>query len=186
MTGVRQAELRDAAGIAKVHVASWRTTYPGLIPDAYLLSLEPRAYEERWRRMLSQPRIARGSFVALDPDQDVVGFATCGPVRQTGLTTLADYAGEFYAIYLFDYVQSQGFGRQLMAAMAAALCQTGSGSAVVWVLADNPARWFYERLGGVRIAERPIVFAGSSLIEFAYGWRDLMPLARLSADPKVR
>jgi hypothetical protein len=74
----------------------------------------------------------------------------------------------------------------LMAAMAAELVNYGMNSAVVWVLHNNPSRWFYERLGGVRLAEKPVGFAGATLTEVAYGWRDLAPLARLSADPPVR
>ena len=33
---------------------------------------------------------------------------------------------------------------------------------------------------------RPIRFADTDLVEIAYGWRDLTPLARLSAGPEVR
>lgn len=73
-----------------------------------------------------------------------------------------------------------------MAAMATELINYGMNSAVVWVLANNPSRWFYERLGGCRLAEKIVPFAGADLTEAAYGWRDLAPLARLSADPPVR
>lgn len=33
---VRIATLNDAAGIAKVHVDSWRTTYKGIIQEEFL------------------------------------------------------------------------------------------------------------------------------------------------------
>lgn len=182
MAVIRPARAADAAGIAKVHVATWRTTYPGLIPDTYLLSLSPRLYAERWRAMLSRRATARGTFVAVEPPHGVVGFASCGSQR----TELEGFSGEFYAIYLYDFVQGRGLGRQLMAAMAADMKRAGMDSALVWVLSGNPARWFYERLGGVRVAEQKITFAGAPLTEVAYGWRDLAPLARLSADPRVR
>jgi hypothetical protein len=41
------------------------------------------------------------------------------------------------------------------------------------VLADNPARFFYERMGGQRVAERTESFAGQDLAQFAYAWPDL-------------
>ena len=47
---VRQAEIGDAAAIARVHVASWRTTYRGLLPDEFLDSLDEGRYTERWLR----------------------------------------------------------------------------------------------------------------------------------------
>ncbi len=60
MAEIRRALPADAAGMAAVHVATWRTTYPGLLPDRYLVSLNPKAYAERWRRMLADPRGGRG------------------------------------------------------------------------------------------------------------------------------
>ena len=42
---VRAATADDAAGVARVHVDSWRATYKGLMPDAVLdgLSVDNRA-----------------------------------------------------------------------------------------------------------------------------------------------
>jgi hypothetical protein len=47
---------------------------------------------------------------------------------------------------------------------------------MVWVLADNPSRRFYEALGGTLVTNKVIELAGKSLIEVAYGWYDLQPL----------
>jgi hypothetical protein len=44
---------------------------------------------------------------------------------------------------------------------------------MVWVLAANPARFFYEAMGGARAGERLEEFAGTQLEELAYGWPDL-------------
>ena len=49
---VRSAELDDATAIARVHVATWRSAYRGLLPDEFLASLGLSHYEERWRRSL--------------------------------------------------------------------------------------------------------------------------------------
>ncbi|MDE1148196.1 MAG: GNAT family N-acetyltransferase [Azospirillaceae bacterium] len=180
---VRPATAADAAAIARVHVASWRSTYPGQLPDQYLVGLSPEAHAARWQGLLNgrQRRtfVAIGENIAADglPATGVVGFSTCGPQR----TDMRGYEGEFYAIYLYDHAQNQGHGRRLMATMATELLAGGMRSACVWVLRDNPARWFYERLGGTRLAEQPITFAGTRLTEVAYGWLDLAPLARLSS-----
>jgi L-amino acid N-acyltransferase YncA len=178
---IRLATPADAAGVAKVHVSSWRTTYPGVLPDRFLVNLSVDSYARRWLSLLGAEREGRRSFVAVDPTEGIIGFASCGPQR----TALPGYGGEFYAIYLYDWAQSQGWGRRMMATMAGELSDSGHRGAVVWVLRDNPARWFYERLGGQRLAEQPISFAGTRLSEVAYGWGDLLPLARLKADPPV-
>jgi hypothetical protein len=52
----------------------------------------------------------------------------------------------------------------------------GSSSAVIWVLAGNPARFFYERMGGRRVAEREEALWNVVLPEAAYGWDDLKAL----------
>lgn len=179
---VRPATAADAAGIARVHVASWRSTYPGILPDGFLVNLSADAYARRWRALLGGGGRGRRTFVAVDPAEGIVGFSSCGPQR----TAIQGYAGEFYAIYLQDHAHGQGWGRRLMGTMAAEMLGEGVRSAVVWVLRDNPSRWFYERLGGQRLAEQPISFAGARLSEVAYGWMDLLPLARQSADPRVR
>jgi ribosomal protein S18 acetylase RimI-like enzyme len=118
------------------------------------------------------------AFVALGPPHRIVGFGTCGGQRPG----IEGFEGEFYTLYLLDHAQGAGLGRRLMAVMAAAMMERGMRDAMVWVLDGNPARWFYERLGGVKLAERRQSFAGTPVTEVAYGWRDLAPLARLSVD----
>lgn len=184
---IREARAADAAGMARVHVQSWRSTYPGLIPDPFLVNLSEPAAAARWRSVVGTRGPGQGSFVAIDMTGavasagSVVGIASFGARRGT----MDDYGGEFYALYLLDEAKGLGVGRRLMAAMAERLLAAGIRSAVVWCLRDNPSRWFYERLGGLRVAERPIRFAGAPLVEIAYGWHDLAPLARLSAGPEV-
>jgi hypothetical protein len=36
---IRRASQSDARAIAEVHVASWRETYRGIVPDAFLDAL---------------------------------------------------------------------------------------------------------------------------------------------------
>ena len=46
-------------------------------------------------------------------------------------------------------------------------------SAIIWVLAANPSRFFYEAMGGKRVGEREEKMWGTKLREIAYGWPDL-------------
>ena len=64
-----------------------------------------------------------------------------------------------------------------MAAMAQTLSGLGHTAASLWVLRENaPARAFYEGLGGEIVGEKTDEQPNASLVEVAYGWRDLSRL----------
>jgi ribosomal protein S18 acetylase RimI-like enzyme len=164
---VRPATLDDAAAIARVHVASWRTTYRGLLPDDFLASLSDEHYTERWTRVMGEG--SSRVFVVEEPGE-VVGFASCGRERAGE----SSFAGELYAIYVLDSAQRHGHGRELVRAAAGALKQLKVTDMIVWVLRDNTAaRRFYERLGGTYVRSQPITIGTATLEEVSYGWRDL-------------
>ncbi|HYS98916.1 MAG TPA: GNAT family N-acetyltransferase [Candidatus Dormibacteraeota bacterium] len=164
---VRSAEVEDATAIARVHVATWRTAYHGLLPDDFLDSLSEDRYEERWRRTIADQ--GSGVYVAED-GHEVVAFASGGRERagEDG------FAGELYAIYVMRESQGRGHGRALVRAVTTGLREMGLTNMIVWVLRDNPAaRRFYERLGGTYIREQPITIGSAQLQEISYGWRSL-------------
>ncbi len=178
MTIIRRARLDDAAGIARVYVESWRSTYPGLIPDGFLLGMSELASIKRWRAQMETPS---GVHVAVDYQHSIVGFGSCG--NQS--SRIEGYGGEFYTLYLRETAKGRGLGRRLMSAMAVDMISRGHPSGLVWVLRGNPARWFYERLGGQQLGEQQILLGKALLPEIAYGWRDLAELARLPINPSV-
>ena len=53
------------------------------------------------------------------------------------------------------------------------LATKGLDSALIWVLAENPARFFYQAMGGTLIAKRQERLWGVPLDEMAYGWSNL-------------
>ena len=164
---VRPAELDDSAAIARVHVATWRTTYGGLLPEDFLASLDAAGYEQRWRRTLRE----RPDHVYVAEEHDgVVGFASGGRERagETG------YSGELYAIYVLREAQGRGHGRRLVQAVVGGLREMGLTDMIVWVLRENrTARDFYEKLGGVFVRSQPITIGSALLREVSYGWRSL-------------
>ena len=163
----RPAELRDAAGIAHVHVDTWRTAYRGLLPDDFLASLNEPAYEDRWRRILEA---GSSRVYVAEEDGDVVGFASGGRERAGEL----GFAGELYAIYVLDSAQGRGHGRQLVKAVVEGLREMGLMDMLVWVLRDNPVgRRFYESLGGIYVRSQPITIGSAQLEEVSYGWKRL-------------
>jgi ribosomal protein S18 acetylase RimI-like enzyme len=170
---VREARAEDAISIAKVHVDSWRTAYRDIIANTYLEALSYDDREHYWQSLLERPERTTLVYVAEDDDGEIVGFASGGPEREGNPT----YKGEVFAIYILQQAQRRGIGRQLTAAIVQSLVQQGIESMLIWVLADNPARKFYEALGGQYLQEKPIEIGGVKLLEVAYGWTNIRPLA---------
>jgi L-amino acid N-acyltransferase YncA len=163
---VRQARIEDADSIARVHVESWKTTYPGIVPDAYLASLDPEPGAEMWKEWLK----AGTSLIFVAEDASgVFGFASGGKLRDP----IEAYDAELYAIYLLQHKQRHGAGRSLVQKLAETLRRDGFRSLIVWVLERNPAVDFYTSLRGSPVAEKPIEIGGAQLTEIALGWTSL-------------
>ncbi len=174
MIAIRPAIPADALAIAQAHVASWRTTYKGLVNDEFLQSLSVERRTKSWEETLSDPEQSTCLYVAEDETGMIVGFASGNAVREENM----EYTGEVSAIYLLKQAQGHGTGRKLMQAAARELIRRGHHSMMLWVLRDNtPARKFYEALGGQYLFEKPIEIGEQKLIEVAYGWKDLQQLA---------
>jgi L-amino acid N-acyltransferase YncA len=108
---IRPATPEDARAIAKVHVASWRHTYRGLLPDEYLDRLSVEERKKTRREHLEDPSGEWGTLVADDAGR-VVGFSTYGPSRDDDAIPTT---GEVPAIYLNPDVIGAGVGRELLA-----------------------------------------------------------------------
>jgi GNAT superfamily N-acetyltransferase len=175
MISVRRAELTDATAIGAVHVAAWRSAYPGILPDAYLARLSPTRLAIQYRTA-----IATGTVVmvaaATGSTPRIVGFATAGAARTPGLGD-----GEVETLYVLDDYREQGLGRRMLQDSAAQLAALGCGSVFLWVLRDNPSRWFYRHLGGQPAAEGQTRVAGVAVDQVAYVWD---PITRLYAAEK--
>jgi L-amino acid N-acyltransferase YncA len=175
---IRRASQSDARAIAEVHVASWRETYRGIVPDAFLDALSVAERERMWARGLAAPDRPSFVFVATDAAGRVVGFAGGGPRRDGDPA----YAGELYAIYLLREAQGQSAGRRLTAAVARELAAREMRSMLVWVFEQNPARRFYEALGGTLLGQQQFELGGQMMTEVSYGWLDTTPLYEGGGD----
>jgi L-amino acid N-acyltransferase YncA len=162
---IRAADIKDAAAIAHVHVESWRTTYAGIVPDAYLAGLDEILRAQLWQEWLS----AQTLVLVAELNGRVVGFAHGGPNREP----VAKCDAELYSIYLLKDAQKRGAGMALLRAMAGALMERNFKSMVVWVLEHNPSRNFYEHNGGRLATSKVIDIGGAKLMEVAYTWPDL-------------
>lgn len=166
---IRPGRPSDAAAIAHVHVESWRSAYAGILPDAMLLRMSAGGEARNWAAQLGRRRSADGIFVADLASHGVIGFGSCGPARPTALP----HAGEVFTLYVAPDHQERGVGRALLTRLAQGLMDRGMASALVWVLSRNPARFFYEAMGGRRIAEKQERLWNGTFGQTAYGWEDL-------------
>ena len=162
---VRMATLADAEGMARISVDTWRLTYGGILPKDYLDRMRRTAQETQRRRMMVSADTAH--FVAEDQvTGEPVGFASAGPAR----AGLGGAKAEIYELYVQNGFQRRGLGRQLVEACRVWLAERGPGGMIIWVLADNPNRGFYERIGGQFSGRRAINVGGATVDEAAYVW----------------
>jgi GNAT superfamily N-acetyltransferase len=170
---LRPAGIDDAEGIARVRVESWRTTYRGILPDVFLDSMSVDRYRHTWADILAYDK-SMFTFVAVNKAGNIVGFAGGGPERDGN----PKYQAELYVIYLLQEYQGMGIGQALAQTVARKLLEEGYKSLIVWVLAQNQARGFYEKLGGVYVGEKPITLGGTNYREVSYGWDEIRDLIK--------
>lgn len=170
---IREATPMDSEAIGRIHVETWQATYAGMLDPGYLARLDAGTWATRWRESIGRLRAGtarRGKvLVVTAPGQGAIGFGSCGRARSHTLP----YDGEIETLYIHPDWQGQGLGRELLVALFEELSAAGFLSALVWVVAANPSRFFYEAMGGERLAEKNEPFAGRPAPQIAYGWDDL-------------
>jgi len=187
MIGIRRARPTDAVAIGAVHVAAWRSAYPGILPDTFLAGLSVPRQAAHYDGAI---RAGTGVYVATASGIDVpvgsgpriIGFATGGRARMREISGQRLAEGEIETLYVLDDWRDRGVGRRLMRATAAFLSENGCRSAYLWVLRENPSRWFYSRLGGRPVAESVVRVGGQPVTQTAFVWD---PIERLLASAQA-
>lgn len=168
----RSASIDDATVIAGLRVDSWRATYRGVMPDAYLDSMHAEESAAMWMQVLSA-NVPTVSVIVAQAGSEIVGFAA-------GMMLVPEKFGfnaELTAIYLKPIAQRGGVGSRLVLRIAEALQKEGATGLLVWVIADNqPTRRFFEKLSATLVVEQPYTWDGLNLTEAGYGWDDLSGL----------
>jgi len=167
-------------GIAKVYVDTWRNAYAGLLPNRVLIGMSYERQAREWSWVIRNRADAQPVIVAAEANRGVVGFVSFGLSRIADRPASGPYSGtgggnvgEIFTLYVRPEMQDRGIGRRLLSAAFSAMQERGYDRGFLWVLRDNPSRYFYERVGGAPIAERRERLWGCVLDEMAYGWPDL-------------
>lgn len=163
---IRRARPADAEALGRIYVEAWRDTYAGMLPDKVLVGMSARRQATRWGRHISRLKTDEIILVA-HIDGEPVGFGSAGLSRSGGTE------GEIFTLYVDPNFQGRGVGRLLMDALLEALKDKGCESAMLWVVAANPSRFFYEAVGGKRVAEKTERMWGIDLEQYAYRWAPL-------------
>jgi ribosomal protein S18 acetylase RimI-like enzyme len=179
MTGgfVRAARAADAAGLARVQVASWRAAFAGLVPDAVIAELTSDEavgkFAERWREAISAPPTSRHRVhVAVGPvgsqptslpgiqpssmhgarDAAAGGTAEVVGFAAAGPATDEDLwpatDGELYELHVVPAAAGEGHDERLLHAVADTFAEDGFSTGYTWALAgDEPRIEFLEAAG---------------------------------------
>jgi GNAT superfamily N-acetyltransferase len=165
---IRKARPGDAEAVARIYVEAWRDTYPLVLPAKLLLGMTIEGQTARWRNAIAMA-VREAVYVAEDDAKRVVGMTSLGRARDSGL----GYDAEIYTLYVAPLRTGAGIGRALLKGAFTALAERGHTRCVIWAHAKNPARFFYEAMGGKLIAERATAMAGVPVPEVAFGWPKL-------------
>lgn len=152
---VRDGRPADAADLARIQIARWRSGYRGLIPAHVLADITDedsvRRSRDHWAASLTSPPTTRHRVlvaVTTGPSGDrlTTGFASFGPATDPGLWAGTD--AELYELCVAGDHRGKGHGSRLLNAAATTMASDGFHTACAWVLEqDTAATRFLESAG---------------------------------------
>jgi len=168
---VRTARPEDAADLARIYIESWQDTYAGVISHGLLSAMSLKAHTARWQATIkSADRHAGAVLVAEDSHFGPIGLCSLGAARDGG----AGFEGEIYTLYVDPAFLGRGTGRALMAGAFESFKDRKLRSCLIWAHARNNACFFYETMGGRRVATRTTRLMGELTPEIGFGWKRLV------------
>lgn len=163
----RKANMADKECIAKVHVDSWRTTYKGIMPDAFLANLSYEQFTAIWEKNLN---IEDNFVIAVENEEGkIVGFAD----SWKRASNTEENAIDLTSIYLLETYQGKGLGKLLLKDLFTHYKNQGYTKVFVEVLEDNKTRYFYEYYGAEFVKTVQIKIGGKIVNESIYAWRSV-------------
>ncbi len=164
---VRSPTPQDAARMAEVHIAAWRTAYAEVMPPDYLAGLDQGRLTERWTEDITDPAAGVTNLVGVI-DRTIQAIATVGPFRDH--ESFDDPSGELWMINAHPEAFGTGIAKALHRRALDQLRSDGHHRAALWVVDDNArARRFYEREGWtLDPARKEDAFGDRKIVEVRY------------------
>lgn len=176
MITYRTATVVDARSMATVQVKGWQTTYEEIVPDEFLNSMSIEDHAERMKVGLENKERRQTFFVAENEKSEVVAYIVGGETRFS--EKYPEYDGELYAIYSLKEYRGQGIGKKLVQLLVDWLQENGFNQMIVWVLADNSAKYFYKALGAEYLDKDRLEISEKELEEYVYAWEDISQIEK--------
>lgn len=168
---VRTARPADAADLARIYIESWQDTYAGVISHTLLAAMSLKGHTARWQATIRNGERNHGAvLVAEDDRHGVIGLCSLGAARDGGI----GFEGEVYTLYVDPAFLGRGVGRALLTGAFDALKARRLRSCLIWAHARNNACFFYEAMGGRRVATRTTRLMGELTPEIGFGWKKLV------------
>ncbi|MBI5352992.1 MAG: GNAT family N-acetyltransferase [Chloroflexi bacterium] len=168
---IRPATESDTLAIVKVNIDTRRATHGGFYPAQLLARMSYEAKEKAWRQALWKNPESPNNIVlvAETDDKKIVGILVGGPERSHD----DEYKGEIYILYVLPDYHKQYIGKQLVVSAVKKLLEINISNLLIWVIADNPSRFFYESIGGKPVREKEVEIGEIKMKEIGYGWKDI-------------
>ena len=109
-------------------------------------------------------------LVAEDARHGAIGLASLGGRAMAAL----GLEGEVYTLYVDPAFLGRGTGRALLSGAFDAFKERQLRSCLIWAHARNNACFFYEAMGGRRVATRTTRLMGELIPEIGFGWKRLV------------
>ncbi len=165
---MRIATDADAALLARIHTASWRAAYRGILDPDFLSGPIEQDRLEAWAGRIGPHHPHVTALIAEDADGPL-GFVCAVGAEDERWGTLIDN------LHVLPAAKRRGLGTDLLGAAADWSLRFYPDSGLyLWCFEQNaPARRFYERRGGV-IAEhsRHAIPGGGDRPVIRYHWAD--------------
>ncbi len=171
----RLARSSDVAAIAALHADSWRRSYRGMLPDAFLdgdvFADRAAVWRERFNNTDEQPVTLT---IVAELNGELAGFSHSIADEDPKWGTLLDN------LHVRHGTKRRGIGTRLVAETAAWLEERSPTSGFyLWVLENNaPAIRFYDSLGGELAGKGVSPEGGGSAPSLRYWWQELSRLSR--------
>lgn len=145
---LRDAEIHDAAALAAIHCASWRSAYAGILEQSFLDGPIEADRAELWSGRLTNPEPSQAVLLVEGAAEPIGFICSFGNIDR-------DWGSLIDNIHVLPSRCGRGCGGFMMRSAATRLASRHPGVGIhLWVFEANEAgRRFYERLGG-KIVER--------------------------------
>jgi GNAT superfamily N-acetyltransferase len=155
--GLRRAELSDADAMAYVHAVSWQETYKGILEDEVIRTFNVDNRKKMWTAFLEKDMDTQRAYVAVNSGK-IIGIASW---HET-----AEHV-ELLTLYVLSEFHNQCIGKSLFRQVEEDAAQKGK-QLITWVLRENKATFFYEKMGLKFVKSEEKNLGTSSVQEFMY------------------